>query len=253
MRSWKVIFIAVMVQILNTSFAFGQDIVALTEDWPPFNFSKNGQITGYSSEIVKEISSNLDTKISISLVPWSRAYHTVMNTENHILFSAYRTPEREKLFKWVGPIMELETVLWGLKQKQFPIRNLDDAKKYKIVVQKDSAYEKALKDQGFTDILATPSATDIEMVLQNRGDLVPLSVLALEKLKKRTKILGKDLDWVPYAILLKKPIYIAFNKNIEDQIVERWQQEFDVLSKSSFTQDLRRRFIDPLTKQKPSL
>jgi hypothetical protein len=46
----------------------------------------------------------------IRLTSWTAAYRTALKTKNAILFSTTRTPERETLFQWVGPIAPTRVV-----------------------------------------------------------------------------------------------------------------------------------------------
>jgi len=81
------------------------ELQIITEEFAPFNFqSKDGQITGQSTEIVQEILSRLNLKIDIRLMPWNDGYELALYEQDVVLYSTFRTAEREELFQWVGPI-----------------------------------------------------------------------------------------------------------------------------------------------------
>jgi hypothetical protein len=48
------------------------------------------------------------------------------------IFSTARTPERDALFKWVGPTDEAEWVLLGRADHSFQLRSLEDARPLRI-------------------------------------------------------------------------------------------------------------------------
>ena len=235
------------------SFSYADDkLIFLTEEWKPFNFKSNDkEVDGFTVEIVEKIAKKLGTNISIEIWPWSRSYITVLDTEKHAIFSIYRTPERETLFKWVGPVYSVDTLLWGLESRKLKINSLEDAKNYQIIVQKDSAYEEALKARGFKNYTLNAIRTDHKMVLLGRGDLVPLSALSIEKLKKSAIEAGMPNEkWKAYAVLYSKPVYIAFNINTPEHIIQSWQAELDKIKNDSFYSDIEAKFITPILNQK---
>ena len=86
-----------------------------TENSPPANYLAGGRLQGLSVEIVREILRRRNIPDSIEMVPWARGYALALNQPNVALFSTTRLPQREKLFKWVGPIY---SQTWGLYGKQ---------------------------------------------------------------------------------------------------------------------------------------
>jgi len=220
----------------------------MTEEWKPFNFkSDQKQVDGFTTQIVERIAKNLGTDISITINPWSRSYNIALREYNHAIYSIYRSPSRETLFKWVGPVYKIDTVLWGLEHRNLKIDNLEDAKKYRIIVQKDSAYEEILREMKFKNIITNATRTDTRMVIYGRGDLVPLSVVSYDKLEKAVSDLKMpNIRWKVYAVLYSKPLYIAFNKNTPDQIIHNWQAELDKIKNQSFFSELETKFIKPI-------
>lgn len=79
-----------------------------TEDYPPFNFAKDGgkTITGSSTDVMNEVLKRTGIKATIALLPWERAYKEARwMTKILGIYSTTRTEAREKLFKWVGPLV----------------------------------------------------------------------------------------------------------------------------------------------------
>jgi len=95
---------------------------------PSISRSKEGKITGQSSEIVQEILSRLNLKIDIQLIPWNDGYGLALSEPDVILYSTFRTAEREELFQWVGPIGADEFLFYALEGSDITIRSLEDAK-----------------------------------------------------------------------------------------------------------------------------
>ena len=60
-----------------------------------------------------------------------------MKENNTVLFTTARSPEREQLFKWAGPIVSGRFVLLAKVDKNINITAPEDLKKYRIGAIKD--------------------------------------------------------------------------------------------------------------------
>ena len=87
------------------------DLKILTENLPPLNYVKEGELVGPSVEIVKEIQRRVGSREKIQVYPWSRAYKIALEDENIVLFSTTHTKERDNKFKWVGPLATKRDIL----------------------------------------------------------------------------------------------------------------------------------------------
>ena len=85
--------------IFFASTVFGANFSIMTEELPPFNYTENGKVTGFSSEIVLEICERVGHAKTIEVLPWARAYKSISNEDNKVLFSTTRTSKREELFR----------------------------------------------------------------------------------------------------------------------------------------------------------
>lgn len=125
----------------------------LTEDAPPFNMlNSEGQVTGLSTEIVQELFKRAGVDYRISLLSWKRAYVRTRNTANTALYSTTRTPEREQLFKWVGPLVTSHWALFAMADSPLNITELNAARHYPIGGYENDALARYLWTQGFTQL-----------------------------------------------------------------------------------------------------
>jgi polar amino acid transport system substrate-binding protein len=82
-----------------------EDITYMTEDYPPSNYIENGVLKGVAVDVLKAVWKKINSKeMHIQLYHWARGYQLALTKPNTMLFAMTRSPEREKLFKWVGPI-----------------------------------------------------------------------------------------------------------------------------------------------------
>jgi polar amino acid transport system substrate-binding protein len=122
---------------------------ALTEEFPPYNFTQNGKITGFSTEVVQALLREVKIQAEFQSLPWARAYEMAQNADNVLIFSVARTPQREKLFKWVGTIAPTRYFLYSLSARQLKIDHLEQAKSYQIATVNEAVGEQYLVSRGF--------------------------------------------------------------------------------------------------------
>lgn len=125
----------------------------MTEDYPPFNMQgEGGKIVGLSTEVVEELFKRAGVEYKLTLMPWKRAYEDTLGTPNTALYSTTRTPEREALFKWVGPLVNNNWVFFSSSTANITVSSLDDAKQYSVGGYNGDAAAEYLKAQGFTKL-----------------------------------------------------------------------------------------------------
>ena len=99
MKPMTVLLLLVIIYITPAA-AF--ELTIYTEEFPPFNYTHNGKITGVSSEVVKHIMADAGYTIKIKSLPWREAYKRAQDEKNALIYSISRLKDREPLFKWIG-------------------------------------------------------------------------------------------------------------------------------------------------------
>jgi polar amino acid transport system substrate-binding protein len=150
---------------------------AVTEALPPLNYELNGQVVGFSSELLDMLALEAGITVQKQLLPWARAYRMALDDADTILYSLVRTPERETLFQWVGPISPRKIVLYRMAtRKELAVTHLDEVRAYKVGVVRESAAAKALINKGFTVDkkleLALDDATNMRKFKAGRFDFL---------------------------------------------------------------------------------
>lgn len=196
----------------------------MTEELPPYNFSRQDQVHGISADILlqimKENNQHVERK-DIRLLPWPRAYRMVQDVPGSILFSTARTAEREDLFQWVGPITDLTIGLTALKSRNITLNSLDDLQQYTIGTIRDGAPEQLLIQSGVDadrlDRIAGPEA-NIKKLEAGRIDLFAFSVPSTQFLMLK---LGIDPDKYESVYTLKQAdLYYAFHKETDKTLIQ---------------------------------
>jgi len=204
----------------------------MTEEYPPFNYTDaQGNLVGSSTDIVKAVITKLGETIKIEVMPWAAAYEIVQNDPDTALYSVARTPERENLFMWVGPIGSYENWLYAKKGSTTRVSSLDDAKTVKgIAVVKDEAGQQKLTQEGFINFVYTGSTADgLAKLVAGQADLWLGTGADVELVARKA---GVDPAGIEAAVFVHKvDLYIGFNKNTPYATVQAWQAALDSLKK----------------------
>jgi polar amino acid transport system substrate-binding protein len=238
------------------------EIVLMTENYPPFSYTdKSGKATGFSTDIVMEIQKRLGYINPPIEVPWSRGYFAVQKKANHALYSAGKsklrknlmTPDgKHKVFKWVGPIAKVKSVFIGLRNREYNVTSVDNAREQGLKIgvirrgyneisyqqrnKKIDAYNANNPDQKIKRVLfesVIREEQNIKKLIQKKIDLIvggdptifvhAKRIGALEKIKTVTH-LGTGV------------LHIIFNYQTPDSEIEKWQKTLDLLKKDGFYQ-----------------
>ena len=114
---------------LPQSISAAVKLTILTENLPTLNYLKNGELVGYSVDIVKEIQRRVGSQEQIKVLPWARAYNMALTEDNIVLFSITYTEERKNSFKWICPLLTKRDILVARKNSGISIKSIEDAKK----------------------------------------------------------------------------------------------------------------------------
>ena len=203
----------------------------LTEENPPLNFIRDGEITGLATDVVRELVKRTGTDGNIRLVAWAEGYQALLEQPNIALFSTVMTAERKKLFQWVGPLVVLDTNLYALKGSGIEIANLDDARKVNKIAAVSKYYsEQMLKAEGFANTQSYPDReTTIHRLFDGKVQLVAASNTEMPAALDKT---GSSADDVENVFTLSTDLaYIAFSKGTSPELVARWQDALDEMKR----------------------
>lgn len=120
---------------LATPEASAQQLVLMTEEYPPFNMSApDGKLVGISTDIVRELMREARVDYSMALAPWMRATTMARTHPGHCAFSMSRLADREADYRWVGPIAFNDWVLFAKSPAPSAPRpaSLDELKQARI-------------------------------------------------------------------------------------------------------------------------
>jgi len=236
----------ILLLLLINNFLSASEIKVMTEIFSPYQFKDNidGHLIGISTEIVQAIQKEIGDTSKIKVYPWVRGNKILDKKKNTALFSMMRTSSREKKYKWVGPLDKLQIVFFKKKGSKITLKSIDDARKvHKIGVTKSVANYEILKSMGFKnlDVISGSDDKNIKKLLKGRIDLWPYVRAAGLYNAKKIGQAGMIVP-IPGVTLAEGDLYIAFNKNTDDKIIQKWQKAFDKLLKNGTIAKIKARY-----------
>ncbi|MFN3986247.1 MAG: substrate-binding periplasmic protein [Rhodocyclaceae bacterium] len=210
--------------------ARADSIRVVTEELAPYNMTRDGVVTGMSTEVVRAVMQVAGVEGEIQSMPWARAYDIALNAENVLIYSITRTPPRESLFKWVGMVAPTHWYLYAAPGSGIRLERLSDAMGYQIATVKDDAGEQYLVERGFEIGRNLQSNNryeyNYEKFKAGRVDLwISIELNALYLMREA----GDDPATVAERALALPDLgdgglYMAFSRNTPDALVERFRE-----------------------------
>jgi len=228
------LFLAVCGFAAATSHATAGELprlTILTEESPPLNFMRGGEVSGLATEVVRALAKRTGSDAVIRLVPWQEGYQALQARRDVALFSTVMTPARKPLFQWVGPLAVLDTNLYTRKGSGIAIANLDDARRLERVATVANYYsEQILQQEGFTNTLSYPDrVATVRALLDGKVAALASSNLGMPAALETA---GASMDDVESAFTLSTDLfYIAFSKHTSPALVARWQEALDAMKR----------------------
>lgn len=214
-------------------------LLLLTESSPPTSMLEGDRVVGSGTDKVREIMARTDTAYTLELLPWRRAYTLVQQRADACLFSTSRTPEREQLFKWVGPTDEAEWILLGRADRHFDLHTLEDARKLRIGTYNGDARDDYLRARGFQVDPAPHDLINPRKLLLNRIDLWAASF------KRGTTVLARN-GWgkkiVPVLSFNRVGVYLACNPAVSSALIDRMNAALEAMGRDGTTRGIDRKY-----------
>ncbi|WAJ36927.1 transporter substrate-binding domain-containing protein [Pseudomonas sp. GOM7] len=220
---FKSVVCAVLLCCCSAANAAGE-LRLYTEDNRPYGFLEAGKLDGMTVQVVKELVRRSGQPAQIELVPWTRGYHQVQREADAALFPVVRTPEREALFQWVGPIVVGRTGFYSRRADNIRVHNLDDVRRFgTLAVPKQWYIHEQLLMLGMDNLHGVSKPSDmVRLFHHGRVKLIVANDLILEALLAGE---GMSVDQVQWQFdLMPNASYIAFSKAAPPERVARWRQ-----------------------------
>jgi len=235
----------VLFALLHGPWASAAAYRVVTEEWAPYNYQEDGRLTGLSTEIVRAIMARTGDDFSIELLPSMRSSHILQTQPRTIMYSLFRTPEREALYQWVGPIVEESIHAYQLASATHYLNSLDALYAApRITTRHAGLVPNVLAAAGFSNLdrSAGESQQLYRMLLAGRtGIVVGDTDAGVAYYSRLLQIPPGSLRRIPVE-LYRSSLYIAFSLDSDAQLVANWQRALEALRESGELARIQRRY-----------
>ncbi|WP_426150030.1 substrate-binding periplasmic protein [Pseudomonas sp. DC3000-4b1] len=224
----------------SSTCAVAQGYRVVTEEWAPYNYLEHERLTGMATDIVRAIMARTGDEFEITLLPSMRSTLTLSKGPRTIMYSLFRTAERESLYKWVGPIAQVSIFPYQLAGSTPQVNSMSELLRApRITTRHAGLIQRRMMAQGFENL--DPSAGEnvqlYLMLLTGRtGIIVGDSTAGVDHYSRSLGIPPGTLRQIPVE-LYHSSLYIAFSKDSDDAVVARWAAALEQLRESG---ELRR-------------
>jgi polar amino acid transport system substrate-binding protein len=219
----KIIASSCVVLSLNLSLpapTWAQHLTLATEEYPPYNMSDaKGQVSGISTQIVRALLAEAGLSYEVAVYPWARAISMARAQPHTCVYSMSRTPERESLYKWIGPLVYNDWALFALEATPAPPRptRLDQLLEARIGSYQGDAIVSYLQTRGHHVDVAPSDDVNPKKLQMGRIDYWATGRLIGQYRLQQQGIHGIT----PVLNFNRTEMYLACNAQLPDELVKR--------------------------------
>lgn len=222
-------------------------LVGITENLAPLNYLGDSGPEGFSVDLLRLMTAHAGLRLELQVMPWQRALQAAEAQPRSVLFSLTRTPEREPLYQWVGPIAQRRILIYRLASRtDLAMTQLSELGNARIGVVRDSAADRQLQAAGLRPGLqleqGLDDVTNVRKLLAGRMEYIAL------------------LDWaaawnlrlmqLPYDTLLPvieqdaaRSYFYGLHADADPALAKRLQAALDTIKRDGRYERLRQRYF----------
>ncbi|MFL6657096.1 MAG: substrate-binding periplasmic protein [Massilia sp.] len=221
-----------------------------TENAPPSVMLVEGRAVGFTVDKLRLVMERVGIDYTLDILPWKRAYVQAQTQPDTCVFSTTRVPEREVLFKWVGPTHENDWTLFSLASRNLHFNSLEDARGMRIGGYNGDVRSEALIAQGFRVDTVPQPITNARKLLLERIDLWVSSLRVGGALIAEQ---GWEGQIVPVLTFKRTEQYLACNPAVPDELIAKMNAALRAMNTEGVSATIERKyhFIPPPAKVRP--
>ncbi|MFO1250580.1 MAG: ABC transporter substrate-binding protein [Inhella sp.] len=217
----------------------------------PFNYLLDGRLQGLSVDLAEELARRAGLRLELEALPFRLAYERGLHQPDVLLFTLARTPPREALFEWLGPIAPRDVWLWKMKRRtDIQIRKLAEARQYRVGVAYADAIIPKLEQLGFAPRRNLEVVHDRRalgrMLRMGRFDLIPMVIWSEGKLDAEPGMAEEALEPV-LQLTTEGGYYFTLAKGSDPELLRRLRQALAATKADGTLARLRRQWISNLS------
>ncbi|MRI31843.1 amino acid ABC transporter substrate-binding protein [Endozoicomonas sp. OPT23] len=233
-------FLSLGCGLLLSGITLAADFKLYTENFPPLNMTSNGsayarndRVSGFATDIVRELFSKTDLSVSYILKDWDSAYGDAQSTSETGVYSTFRTPEREDKFKWVGPLYNEDWVILARADTDVKVDTLKGLHNYKVGSHESDVVTDFLVEQGISIKPAKNDAVNVIRLKTGDIQLWAASSLTAPYIAANFKVPVKTVH-----TFNSSGLWLAMNKETDSEVIEQLNRTLQEMHKSGTVQKM---------------
>lgn len=229
--------------LFATAASADEPVKLYMPDAPPLTLHQYEGGHGMVGDVTLAALARLGKLTEIVAEPWPRAQASVARGRNMLIIPLSRTPEREELYTWITPVMELERAFFSLDE---PVTSFAEARQRyrRIGVGLGTAQIAILQHEGFRDeqiVQLTLGENPVHLLNLGRIDAwftgVPEALYIWEGSNYRQQNLRRS------PTLASTGLYLSCSKECDARLVEDLRSAIAELEQEGISQRLRQAYL----------
>lgn len=228
-------------------------------EFPPYNYQENGNVTGFTTEIVKRITREMGHTPAVKLLPWKRAQTAAGRGKYAGIFTFTKSIERMRNFHYTAPVVMIKDVFFKRRTDSISWNTLSDLSEYKIGA---SAYNyadvflNAMENDTF-DVQVihaeTPEILHLRKLKHNRIDLAICELRLCQFLIQQRPETLRDIDHIKRPIGPVRTFHIGISREWPQsrELVRKFNRHLKAMASDGTLQSLRRKHLTPTRINQP--
>jgi len=219
----KLVMLTILLIFSTVSYAQEQ-LLVITDPWPPYIIDENDQQGGFEYDITEEILKTMGYTMKYKSYPWNRVLHLIKNKEADAVLGIFKNTERQQyMFFPDEAFVNTSYVLFHKKNDKFRYDGISSLNQKQIGIIGGYVYGNEFDNaDNFTKQSVPTVKQNIEKLLKNRIDLFTENRLVGMYIVNKMGYTDK-ISPTTTPIDDDKPHYIAFSmKNGHDKLAKKF-------------------------------
>ncbi len=228
-----IIFFAINIPCPGTVFVSEKaqlKAVTVIENYP-YSFVDKGVIQGLGIDVMTILADRAGFELSIEAQPATRALISAKTLASVLVLNLAKTPEREPLYYWIGPVSSSDVWLYKFKSRRdVQVRSMEDVKHYLVGVAISDATIPVLQQYGIRFDVAPSDLSNCRKFKIGRFELITVNPKAIREFLSAC---GIEADQVEQLIKfpLDNSIYFGLSKHTPIEVVNKLNTEMEGMKK----------------------